>query len=131
MLKNQEMDKADAQSVLSSEMKGTIFPFLKKLKTTQTDRSQTQLINILETNLQHLVKLYGGSTNLPYAYQQLTPTEIQVASMVRQGLPTKLIATTLSLSPDTISTHRKHIRKKLGLDCMTNNLHTHLMSLAE
>jgi DNA-binding CsgD family transcriptional regulator len=51
--------------------------------------------------------------------------------MVRQGLSTKLIATTLNLSTGTIGIHRKHIRKKLELDSKEINLYSYLTSLIE
>lgn len=131
LLRYRETDKNDAQGTLSREVEGTVMPFLKKLKGASIDKNQTRLINILETNLQHLVKFYGRDTSLSAVYQKLTPAEIQVASMVRQGLSTKIIATTLNLSAGTIGIHRKHIRKKLELDSKAINLHSYLMSLTE
>ena len=132
LLKRRATDKSDAQIALSQEIETTIVPFIKKLKGSSTDRLQTtRLIGILEANLKQLVKAYGNAANLPTAYQQLTPVEIQVASMIRQGLSTKIIAATLKSSPETISIHRKHIRKKLGLDSKASNLHSYLLSLTE
>ena len=131
LLKHRETDRSDAQEALSREVEGTVLPFLKKLKSANTDRGQTQLIDIVEANLQHLVKIYGRPGNLPAIYQRLTPVEIQVASLVRQGLPTKIIAGTLNLSAETVNVHRKHIRKKLGLESKSNNLQGYLMSLAD
>lgn len=131
LLKHRESDKCDAQNALSREVEGTVLPFLKRLKGVSTDRNQTRLINILETNLQELVKFYGRETSLSSVYQKLTPAEIQVASMVRQGLSTKLIASTLNLSTGTIGIHRKHIRRKLELDSKEINLYSYLTSLIE
>ena len=132
LLKHRETDKSDAQSALLCEVEETIMPFLKKLKGASTGRRQTtRLISILETNLQHLVESYGSATTLSAAFHQLTPVEIQVASLLKQGLSTKLIAATLNIAPGTVSIHRKHIRKKLGLDGKANNLHSYLKSLTE
>jgi PAS domain S-box-containing protein len=131
LLRHRETDKCDAQNALSREVEGTVLPFLKRLKGSSTDRNQVRLINILETNLQQLVKFYGRETSLSSVYQKLTPAEIQVASMVRQGLSTKLIASTLNLSTGTIGIHRKHIRKKLELDSKEINLYSYLTSLIE
>lgn len=112
LLKRRENDKYDAQNELSREVDGTILPFLKKLKGASTGRRQTTcLINILETNLLQLVHSFGRTANLPAACQQLTPVEAQVASMVRQGLPTKVIAATLNSSSGTVSIHRKHMQE--------------------
>lgn len=131
LLKHRENDKYEAQNVLSREVEGTVLPFLKRLKIMNSDKNQIRLINILENNLQQLVKFYGRDATLSSVYQKLTPSEIQVASMVKQGLPTKLIASTLNLSIGTIGIHRKHIRKKLGLDSKDINLYSYLNSLIE
>ena len=131
LLKHREMDKSSAQAALSNEMNSAILPFLKKLKGSSIDRDQAQLLDILETNLQHLVKTYGRAADLSAAYLKLSPLEMQVASLVRQGLPTKVIATTLNSSPETVNIHRKHIRKKLGLDSKAHNLSAYLKSLTE
>lgn len=133
LLNHRTTDKSDAQIALSQEVKENILPFLKKLKGTSAGRIQTtRLIDILETNLMDLVKDYGTTANhLSAIYKQLTPIERQVASMIRQGLGTKVIATTLNCSSGTVGVHRKHIRKKLGLDNKASNLHSYLQSLGE
>jgi PAS domain S-box-containing protein len=132
LLKHWETEKSDAQLALSHEVKGTILPFLEKLKKGNTNQHQIRLLNILETNLQHLVQSFGCAYNLTAAYQQLTPVETQVASLIKQGLPTKVIATSLNISPGTVSIHRKHIRKKLGLlNGKSANLHSYLQQLTE
>ena len=132
LLKHQESGKIDDQMTLSHEVEDTILPFLKNLKGVSAGRRQTiRLINILETNLQHLVDSYGHSSDLAAAYNQLTPVETQVASMVRQGLATKSIAATLNISSGTVDIHRKHIRKKLGLSGKAINLQSYLRSLTD
>jgi PAS domain S-box-containing protein len=131
LLKYRETDKSEAQNRLSSELEGCVMPFLKRLKETAVNQNQTGLIDAIETNLQHILKYYGRVENLPAAYKQLSPVEIQVASLVRQGLATKLIAKTLNISPGTVGIHRKHIRKKLALDGKNSNLHSYLLSLNE
>lgn len=59
----------------------------------------------------------------------LTKAEIRVALLIRQGFPTKRIAWDLSVSPETISIHRKHIRKKLGVEGRSTNLFSYLTRL--
>ena len=132
LLRYRDADKSDAQLALSQEVESTVLPFLKKLKKTCVGRTHsTHLVDVLEANILDLVQSYGRPASLAAIYQQLTPVEAQVASMIRQGLPTKVIAMALNSSPGTISIHRKHIRKKLGLDGKTNNLSSHLQSLSE
>lgn len=131
LLKQLQTDKSDAQNVLLHELDSAVFPFLRKLRQKGSNCQQTRLIDIIENNLQEMVKSYGSANKqLAAAYRQLSPVEMRVASMVKQGLPTKLIAMTLSISPGTVGIHRKHIRKKLGLDSKATNLHSYLLSLS-
>ena len=121
---------AEAQVSLSYEAEATLMPLLKRLKENSSDPQQSAyLINILESNLQHLVKAYGRSASLTAAYQHLSPVEALVASMIRAGHDTKTIAATLNIASGTVSIHRKHIRKKLGLDNKGTNLESYLKSL--
>lgn len=131
LLKHREIDKTEAQFLLSRELETTVFPILDKLKKACIGQFQpTHLIGVVEANLLNIVKTYGRSVNLAAAYQKLTPVEKQVASMVRQGMPTKMIASALNISPGTVSSHRKHIRKKLDLDGKNANLSNYLASLS-
>jgi predicted ATPase/class 3 adenylate cyclase/DNA-binding CsgD family transcriptional regulator len=48
-------------------------------------------------------------------WPSLTPTELDVARLVRDGLANKAIATRLFISPRTVQTHLTHIYTKLGI----------------
>ena len=70
-----------------------------------------------------------SSGKLTAVYAQFTPTEIQVADLVRAGKSTKEIADALNVGTGTVDTHRKAIRNKLGLNNQKINLTTYLRSL--
>ncbi|MBL7180118.1 MAG: helix-turn-helix transcriptional regulator [Desulfobacterales bacterium] len=59
----------------------------------------------------------------------LSPTELQVVNLIKQGKRTKEIAAILNLSANTVMSHRYKIRGKLGLLKNKTNLHTFLQSL--
>ena len=128
MIKMRRTESFDAKSLLSQEVKQEVMPFLHRLKSGNQDLKQVRLISTLEANLKRLIETYGNQTSISTAYSSLTPKEIQVATMVREGFSTKVIAATLSLSPETISIHRKKIRKKLGLDNQSDNLRSYLIT---
>jgi predicted ATPase/class 3 adenylate cyclase/DNA-binding CsgD family transcriptional regulator len=48
-------------------------------------------------------------------WSSLTPTELDVVRLVREGLPNKDIATRLFVSPRTVQSHLRHVYNKLGL----------------
>jgi DNA-binding NarL/FixJ family response regulator len=53
---------------------------------------------------------------------KLTPTQQQVVLLLMSGLSSKEIAEALYVSIHTIKTHRKHIRKKLGVTNQRTNI---------
>jgi DNA-binding CsgD family transcriptional regulator len=62
---------------------------------------------------------------------RLSPTETQVAILVRQGCKTKEIAVLMNMAAKTVDLHRYNIRCKLGLGRKGLNLQTFLKSLPE
>lgn len=103
-------------------------PFLRQLKANYQDAKQIALAQILEKDLHTLVSTYEQDDSIARVFQELTPKEIQIASMIKQGFSTKHIANTLSTSTETINVHRKNIRRKLGLDNQSINLRSFLTS---
>jgi PAS domain S-box-containing protein len=131
LLKHREKDKDDAQISLSNEIETIVMPLLKRLKGTTNGQAQMlRMIVMVEDNLKNLMKSYGRAKHLDATYRKLSPIETQVASMVKLGQPTKVIAATLNITAGTVNIHRKHIRKKLDLDNKTN-LQSYLQSLSD
>ena len=84
---------------------------------------------LLKDNLGEIVSPF--TKQIIMVNKNLTPAEIQICNMIRSGLSTKEIADTRSISPATVSVHREHIRRKLGIRNQKVNLASHLMALAE
>ncbi len=59
---------------------------------------------------------------------KLTPRELDILEMIRKGRPSKQIAETLGLSPQTVHKHRQSIRRKLQIDHREINLAAYLRS---
>jgi PAS domain S-box-containing protein len=127
LLKKRDKDREELEEKVMFNLKQLAEPVLEKLKATELDPNQTAYLNVLESNLNEIVSPfpYGLSSR----YLSLTPTEIQVANLVRRGESTKEIAELLNSTPRAIDFHRNNIREKLGLKHKKTNLRSYLLTL--
>jgi PAS domain S-box-containing protein len=128
LLKQREEDKADLEEKVISNVQHLLSPQLDKLKKRKFGPQSKMHLDILESNLNNIVSSFSHklSSNLI----NLTPTEIRVANLIREGKTTKEIAEFLGSSPSSINIHRFHIRRKLGLIGKETNLESYLTSLS-
>jgi DNA-binding CsgD family transcriptional regulator len=96
------------------------------LKKSRLNTNQKTLINILESNLGNMISPFISTVSSKYF--NLTPMEVRVANLVKEGKTNKEIAELLCISKNTILFHRYNIRSKLGLKNKKINLRSHLLS---
>ena len=108
-------------------IKEIIVPYLEKLRKSGLDEKQSTYFGILEANLRDIVSSF--SFRLSSAYLNLTPSEIKVANLVKQGKTNKEIAELLNFSPRTAAFHRESIRRKLGIKNKKTNLRSYLSTI--
>ena len=89
-------------------------------------QSKWKYIEVLKTNLDDIVSPFVN--NLSKNYLSLTPTEVNICNLIRNGLQTKEIAQMRGVSAATIKRHREHIRRKLKIANRNINLTTYLQS---
>ncbi len=129
LLKSREEDKAALEENVLSHMKNILLPYLEKLKESGLNTEQLSLAQILESSLHELISPMAKT--LTSKTLDLTPTELQVADLIKHGKRTKEIAEILHLSTNTIISHRYNIRTKLGLKNRKINLRSYLQSLQD
>ncbi|WP_231714248.1 PocR ligand-binding domain-containing protein [Desulfosarcina ovata] len=126
-LDHREVEKRAVEENMMAHLKRFVFPYLEALGHCGVNTDARAYLNIIETNLNDIVSRF--SKTVFWKYQDLTPTEVQIADLIRSGKNTKAIAQMLGLSPSSIQWHRKNIREKLGLTNKKVNLQTYLTSL--
>jgi DNA-binding CsgD family transcriptional regulator len=129
LLKRIEKDKADLDENVLANVKGLVLPYVEELKGSKLDPDQKNLVGILELNIREIVSPFAA--RLSSTFSTLTPSEIKIASMIKDGKNTKDIAASFCLSEHTIKSHRSSIRRKLKLKNKQINLESYLRSLQE
>jgi len=87
---------------------------------------QKKYIEMIRTNLEEITSPF--ISKLSFSYHSMTPTEIAICNMIRNGIRTKEIAEMRSVSEATINRHREKIRRKLKLTNQDVNLASFLQS---
>jgi len=127
-LKQREEDKIELEEKVLLNVRELVLPYLEKLKMKKLGEKQRAYIGIIESNLNDIVSpfVHGLSSKLI----KLSPTELQVSNLIKQGNTTKEIAEIMNLATSTIDFHRNNIRKKFGIKNKKTNLRTYLSSFS-
>ena len=128
LLKQREEDKLDLEKKVLNNVKDLVLPYVEKLKNPRLKARDRTMVDIIDTHLQDIISpLLQRFAN---AKILLTPQEMQVASLVKDGKTSKEIADVLNVSETTINFHRKNLRVKFGLTNQRTNLRSYLLSIS-
>ena len=126
LLEHQDKDKKNTEKNILENIKTLVLPYIEKLKYSLFHENQNTLLKIIETNLTEIIKPFA--TKLTNKVISLSPTEVLVAKMVKEGRTGKEIAEIMQISDNTVKEHRSQIRRKLGIKRKKVNLRTYLQS---
>jgi FixJ family two-component response regulator len=127
LLQKREEDKQVLQENIMHSVTGLILPCIDRLKQFNLSPAQQECLLTLENHIDGIISPFARK--LSSAYFNLTPTEIQVAGMIKQNKTTKDIAEAFNISMSAIIFHRHNIRRKLGLRNKKTNLRTFLLTI--
>jgi PAS domain S-box-containing protein len=127
LLKNRDEEQRNLQNQLQENLKELVLPYLNKVKTNRLDPDQKAYLDLVESSLLEILSPFLD--NVKSAFKTLTPTEIQVANLIKEGKSGKEIAELLGIAYKTVETHRYNLRIKLGLQNEKINLRSYLLSL--
>ena len=120
-----EQEKQEIYRDINMNVERILMPVLHALAQ-QLSPSQKKYVEILQTNLEEITSPFANQ--LSRSYQSLTPTEIAICNMIRNGMHTKGIAEARGVSIATVNRHREKIRRKLNIANQDVNLVTFLQS---
>jgi PAS domain S-box-containing protein len=127
LLRQRDEDRKEFEEAVVTNIENLILPYVRRMKSGPLSSSQASLLEIVESHLNEITSKFGKT--LAIEYRVLTPTEMRVAALVKEGKTSKEIAELLCISEKTASFHRNNIRAKLGLRGMGSNLRSHLLTL--
>ncbi|MHC4946583.1 MAG: response regulator [Planctomycetota bacterium] len=121
-----EEERSKLGANVSSSIEKMILPLMQTLKQGLPDKKK-EIARQVEHSLEEIASPFMERLSKELA--RLTPTEIRICNLIRRRLLNKEIAEMLNLSIDTIKTHRRNIRRKLGVTNKKVNLASYLLTL--
>jgi DNA-binding CsgD family transcriptional regulator len=128
ILEYQENYKKEIEDNLISNVRHLVIPYILKLKRNRVSSDDLNCLKMIESKLDEIVSPL--SNKLSSRHTALTPREIQIADLIKDGMQDKDIMEVMNIAIDTVKTHRKNIRRKLGIYGDRSNLRSTLLSLS-
>ena len=128
LLRHREEDKETLEEQVLVNVRKMVLPYIENLKHLQLNEKQMTQVRIIDENLRKIVSPF--LRRLTSSYLDLTPREIEVANLVKEGKTTKEITDVLNISATAVDFHRKNLRAKFGIKSKKTNLMAFLSSLS-
>lgn len=123
LARNIDKKRAGAEKGIALNISSKIIPIVEQLRTDKTlERRRTEL-DVLAACLYDITSSLTDGMN---EFISLSPSEMTVAAMINNGLTSREITERLRISLETVKTHRRNIRKKLGINNSKFNLTNYL-----
>jgi PAS domain S-box-containing protein len=128
LLKQREDDRTQIEENVLTNVKTSILPYIEGLKKGSLTKHQKTCLKTIEEQLKEIIAPFLRT--LSKSSFDLTPQELRVADLVKNGNTTKEIAGILRISMKTVDYHRDNLRKKLGLKNNKTNLRSFLLKFS-
>ncbi len=128
LLNQRDRDQKELERKVLTNVKGLVLPYVEKLKRARLKPRERTLVEIVDAHLQDIIS--PMLQQIANADIILTPQEMQVAALIKDGRTSKEIAQILHITEATVNFHRKNLRTKFGLQNRRVNLRSYLLSIS-
>ncbi|WP_052812737.1 LuxR C-terminal-related transcriptional regulator [Desulfonatronum thioautotrophicum] len=126
VLQTTEQARADQMDRLAEDMEKLLLPALGRIRKEQDVSARSHYVDLFADQMLGLLNQAGPRKDARLL--RLTPTETRICQFIQAGKSSKEMASALNISLGTVNTHRKNIRKKLGLMGKDQNLFNFLQA---
>jgi len=126
LLRQSSESKMELEEKVLANLEDLVIPHLEELEIQLAGKRSKILVNVIKSNLEQITSPFSRS--LSSGLDRLTPREIQIADLVRNGRTNKEIAELLSISSRTVESYRDKLRTKLKIKNKKTNLRSYLLS---
>jgi len=124
LLDQRKEDKIELQRNILFNVENLIMPFVENLEKVSLESRHTAYVKIIKSNLYDIISPFYREVSTKHS--SLTPKQVQIANLIKEGKTTKEIAEIMCVSKAAIDFHRDKIRRKLGLNNKKVNLRSYL-----
>ena len=128
LAKNIDIAREQVSKELLLRIRSLIMPIIKRFRTDKRLAHRHDDLKVLMGHLKGLTSELASGTSIATL---LSASELRIASLIKNGLTSEEIAQHLNISPSTVKTHRRNIRKKLGINKMHHRLGDYLQQREE
>ncbi len=112
MAKQVEQSRQEAERRIATVIRTKVMPLLESLRDDRQLQHRHQEIERLMASLKEMFTSVDPELKMSGT---ITPAEMRIAALIKEGLSTRQIADMLCISLHTVKSHRKNLRKKLNL----------------
>ena len=126
LIKKVKNERHELEEKVVCNLDDLIRPHLAAIAAGKLAPRQRVLLDVIRKNIDDIASPL--SRRLLIDGRHLTPIEMRVANLIRQGKTTKEIAALMGVATSTIDFHRLNIRRRLNLTNKKTNLQSYLRS---
>ena len=108
-----EKEKKGMERLIAHKIETLLLPTMEKASKESSKNVRNSYLHMIREELLGLTSIFPKELDIPF--MRLTRSEMVICNYIQSGYSSKEVADTLNISFETIQTHRKNIRKKLGL----------------